>query len=558
MAITLGEKKIVNNIESVVNGSIRTIQAVRNIEFARRESEFQKAINSGMNYDAQIDFRKKQLEEAKASPFSDEEYTLRIENSLSERKSLARLEKLRNKYKESLDAYGSNKESIDGHIDILNDILSKEQDPTFRQEVLDQLSSAHQKKNLIELNAIKNRAIVAEKDTSIPLIEKSISDVQTRRALASINKNDDEVAMLDDTLVSLKGAKSKLQIESSENEITFQSNRKNLKSNDKLGLLNNYIESSDISTPITYNGVSYPSVKAYWENRRNDYIAKDYFGEVQKELDAETAKIAETSPFGQIPIARIDAVNNFYKNVAQRPEFAPYKDVLEQQRVDAVHKVATDLQTALAEEAQALVGKGAVTEEQATTKQDKAFIEIENRTGIKLSRPPTDKEIAAKKTITETVLKDVKTPVKEPIKPKTFDAKQTSELNAAAERQRLGTSVGIKDKQNLDYAAKLGFVPSTIQSTQQPTTEQKPATTTPTEPQVATPTQVQTQTPTQTQKPVANNIYIVKPGDTLSGIAKNQLGDESKAFSLKSDKGETYDETTAKKLQIGTKLILPK
>jgi hypothetical protein len=35
------------------------------------------------------------------------------------------------------------------------------------------------------------------------------------------------------------------------------------------------------------------------------------------------------------------------------------------------------------------------------------------------------------------------------------------------------------------------------------------------------------------------------------------MGDASKAFDLKSDNGQSYDANTAKKLQIGTKLIIP-
>jgi len=552
MAITLQEKKISTSLESVINGSIDTIRSVRKTEYTRRESEFQKAVNAGMSFDAQIKFRKEQLDEAKASPFSDEQYNLTIENSLSEVKRFARLDKFRNKYKESLSDYVSGKGSLQQTIDVYNDILSTEQDPDFRREVLDTLTEAKRQQNLIELNAIKNRAIVAEKDTSIPLVDSSIAEIQNRRALAAINKNDDEVAMLDDTLVALRGSKAKLHVENGENEITFQTNQKNLKSNDKLGLLNNYIETADISNPITYNGVQYPSLRSYWENRRNEYIAKDYFSDVQNELNAETNKIAATSPFGQIPVARIDAVNNFYKNVLQRPEFAPYKDKVEQNRIDMTNKMATDLQTSVAEEVQFMVGKGLQTEEQATAKQDKLFLDLENRFNIKLSRPPSDKEIAVGKTIAGITTKELKTPIAESAPtPMKFTPEQITKLNDAAERQKLGTSVGDEDKKNLDYAKARGFVPSEIKSTTQsqlPVQEVKQES----QPSIsATPS-------VPVEKKTENNIYVVKAGDTLSGIAQSKLGDASKALELKSDTGETYTAETAKKLKIGTKLILPK
>jgi lysozyme len=52
-------------------------------------------------------------------------------------------------------------------------------------------------------------------------------------------------------------------------------------------------------------------------------------------------------------------------------------------------------------------------------------------------------------------------------------------------------------------------------------------------------------------------VVEVKAGDTLSAIALRELGDASRAFELKSESGQTYDSESAKRLQIGTKLIIP-
>lgn len=57
--------------------------------------------------------------------------------------------------------------------------------------------------------------------------------------------------------------------------------------------------------------------------------------------------------------------------------------------------------------------------------------------------------------------------------------------------------------------------------------------------------------------PVVPKTYTVKAGDTLSQIAENQLGSASRAFELKSNSGQTYNQDTAHKLQVGTVLVIP-
>jgi protein dithiol oxidoreductase (disulfide-forming) len=59
--------------------------------------------------------------------------------------------------------------------------------------------------------------------------------------------------------------------------------------------------------------------------------------------------------------------------------------------------------------------------------------------------------------------------------------------------------------------------------------------------------------------PQSNNqsVYTVVQGDTLSAIALRELGHASRAFDLKTAAGREYDEASARKLQLGTKLVIP-
>lgn len=413
MAINL-ENTISIDLGRVVANSLTAVSIVRQSEQARKESEFQKAVAAGMSYKDQIKFREQQLEEIRSSGFIDPEYIADLEVSVAETKKLARFEAIRIKYKESLDDYVNGKSSISQYIGVLNEILDGEQDPEKQQEISDLLSSARKEQTDIEINAIKNRSLLAQKDTSVSLINKSISEVKSKRTLASINKNDDEVAMWDDTLLSLQGAKSKLLIENGLNEITFQSNRQNLKSNDKLGLLNGFISDADASSPVTYDGITYPSLKAYWENKRGEYFQGAYFDDIKKELDTQTATIAATSSYGQVPVARIQAVNDFYNTLKNKPEFAPYLEKIEQQRVESITGMSNELYTSLVDEANATGNFG---------KAETAITGVENRFGIKIARPAFDSEAARNQTIADTTITDITKPTVTPV---TSQASQTN------------------------------------------------------------------------------------------------------------------------------------
>lgn len=384
------------NVGVVVRNAVTAVRAIRSQENSRKEAEFQKAAAAGMTYEEQLAFRQEQLEEEKAGGFIDEDYIAGLEKTVAQTKQLVRFEKIRTKYKDALDNYVTGKESINSYLDLLNETLDGEKDETMRTEIRNLISSAQKEKSDNELNAIKNRALVAQKDNSVKLVDASIKEIKSKRARASIAENDDEVAMWDETLIALEGSKSKLNIEDSMNEITFKINKYNPKANDKLGYLNDEISKADDTGEIVYGGVTYPSLKAYWENKRNEYIASGYFDEVKKDMDAETARIAATSAYGQIPTARIQAVNDFFNNIKARPEFAPYADQIEQKKVESVSAMSNDL-------AESIFNEAATTGDQ--TKAQNAILGIESKFGVKVSREPFQTELNKGSSIATEVLK---------------------------------------------------------------------------------------------------------------------------------------------------------
>lgn len=491
------------NISNVVANGIKTIKEIRSNEQARTESEFQKAVASGLSYADQIKFREKQLSDAQSAGFVDEQYIRDLEKTIATTRQLARFQGIRERYKKSLDDYTTGKGSLDSYINTLESTLDGESDPTMRNELMGLIQQAHAEKAQNDLNAIKNRATIAQKDKSLSLVNSSIDEIKSKKALAAINKNDEEVSMWDETLLALNGVKSKLQIENSLNEISFKIARNNPKANDKLSYLNDEIAKATSEGSITYDGVTYPSLKAYWEAKRDEYIATNYFDEVKKELDAETAKIAATSKFGQTPAVRIQAVSDFYNTIKTRPEFVNYSDQIEQRRVSEVSKLTNDLAESLYNEADST---GNITAAQ------NAILGLEKKFGVSVSREPFKGEGS----IATEVGKKAPTSVVEPIAittPGEHTVSSGETLTSIAEKnnisllQLLDSNPEYKKNPN---SIKVGSIVKLPTQTPQTNTETKPVVNAP-----VAPTKPATNTTTTPVKPTDTTTAPINAPQTM-------------------------------------------
>lgn len=373
------KKQTTFNIANVVANSVQTVKEIRSQEQSRKEAEFQKAVSAGLSYSDQIKFREQQLKDATESGFTDQEYIQELGKAISSTKQLARFQGIRERYKQSLTDYTTGKSSLDSYLSVLEGTLAGENDPAMRKELVDLVNQAQTERATNDLTAIKNRATIATKDKSLSLVEASISEIKSKKALAAINKNDSEVSMWDETLLALNGTKSNLQIENSVNELTFKIAKNAPKANDKLSYLNDEIAKAENTGEITYKGVTYSSLKAFWENKRDEYVSTNYFEEVAKDLDAETKRIAATSKFGQIPTSRIQAISDFYNTIKTKPEFAAFADQIEQRRVEAVSTIATDLADSLYNEANETLN---------FKKAETTLLGLEQKFGISVSRQP--------------------------------------------------------------------------------------------------------------------------------------------------------------------------
>lgn len=430
MAFKAAKKGFSINLSSSVAQALEGIKSVRVTEQARKGAEFQKAVAGGMTYAAQTDLLKKMIEAEKSSPLTDKEYIDELEINLANTGKMARFEKIRDKYTEALDEYVGNKGSLQSYIDVLQSSMNEPGvDDKMKDELRGLLSDARGRQAENELNAIDNRAMLAEKDHSQVLLDKSIKEIKDRKAIAGLNGNEEEVAKWDQTLLALNSSKSKLQIEDGLNDITFKINRNNPKASDKLGYMNEEIGKSGNTGPVTYDGVTYDSMKSFWENERDAYIGGtgaskmggSYFDEVQKEMDTETAKIAATNAYGQVPVARIQAISMAYTNLQSKEEFASFIDKIEQAKIASVNELTTQLSSSLYDEFQSKVQAGDINEfnyNDELGKVENQVVNMENTFGVKLTRLATQKEIAAGQGVAPTVDKGMEElPVKSAFEP---------------------------------------------------------------------------------------------------------------------------------------------
>lgn len=389
MAIELNRVYSVN-LGSVVASALDTARTVKRQELAKKEAQFQTAVAEGtMSWDAQIKYREEQLAEEMKSSMPDSDFIENIKASIGTAKKLKRFEGIRTRYQESLTSYIEGKGSLQSYIDLLTDQINEEVDPTIRQELTDELSKARGEKAAVEKAAIANRATLAEKDGSIKLIDTSISEVKDRQANALLQGREDEAAAWGQTLLALNMAKVKNKTQDAVNDFNYRAAREGLKAKDKLDFYNEQVEGADADTPFTLNDLRYPSERAYWEGERGKYIGSTFFDELKGELDAETARISSQAAFGQIPVQRVQAVSDIYASLRARPEFVPYLDKLEQERVANLTTMVDDLSEKLTIEA---------NETGDFNKAISAITGIESRFGVSASRSPFPGEAAVGRT----------------------------------------------------------------------------------------------------------------------------------------------------------------
>lgn len=501
----------------VVNAQVATMNMVRKREQSLKEAAFQQTvIDQSLPYEAQLEYRKKQLADVKATPGAiDAEYVSTIEGSIKDIRKLIRFKKIREDYLSSYDALKSGKINLGQHLQFLEDQYRNIPDEDARNEIRNEITSVRAQINESETNTLNNRVILAQKDGTVAMLQSAIDAVSTKKAMADLTGNLEESSAWDISLVSLKKQLNETKIVNSLHDLDFKISNYGGTSIQKLDMLNSEIAKSDGNTPITVQGVTYNSAKDFWTGTRNSYIngtgdgqfaniLNDLEGEVKNKIDTVSA----VNKFGFVPVTTLESIQNDYNGLAARPEFATVVDKLTPSKVAAlsygVDKSANALINSSVEALQLQSGQESLKSLQAKFGIDTTAKQFELQ-GLIISKGSQLKSI-----------KDATT--------------QLQKVGAETPSTELptGTTPGELFKSNNQPSTTPGI---TVKPEAAPAPAPAPA-------------------------PVeAGNFkeYVIKAGDTLSGIAKTMLGDSKKYTEL----AKLNNIADPNKISAGAKLKIP-
>ena len=327
MAINITSKFSVN-LSEVVQNSISAVKAIRNRERMQKEAEFQKAIANGLSYDEQLLMRKKQMEDEKKSGFSDPEYILSLEKSISDTNKLNRFNKYRTKYTQSLAEMSAGKINEEQYVSVLNSQLEGVDDPELRLEIQGNIAEGEAKLKTYNNTILSNQIKKAKYDGTKTTLQDAISKVSAARASALVNKEEDEVTAYDETMSALNSQLSVVTIEDSITDFQVNSSTKGVDPLEKLNFIKSEIAKADPNIVIKVGDKSYTSAQQFWSLERDSFLdgSSKIFGDFFKDLEADTKnKINErVSKFGYPTADVLDATVSTFNNLRTKPEMAPF------------------------------------------------------------------------------------------------------------------------------------------------------------------------------------------------------------------------------------------
>lgn len=348
MAVNVEPTKVSSDLSVIVVGAISSVKKARSTEQARKEAEFQRAIADGLSYEEQVAFREKQLEEEKASSFSDPEYVGRLEKSVADTKKLARFTKYRQRYADTLSELSSGKINEQQYLDTLKSSLNGVVDPDLRLEIQNDIAAAEKTMKEYRDTILGNQVRKLRADGTQKALNEALASVKNARAQALISDNQDEVTAYDETIAALNSKLNAVAIQDAMQDFEVRSATKGTNALERLDFMNSQLQTADANTPITIqdengNVKTYASAQQFWQLSRDRYLSSTFFKDFEDDIKNN---ISVNSRIG-INRAVLDGVAKTYSDLRSRPEIAPFLNKLDAQEVsvltDAVSQYANNV-----------------------------------------------------------------------------------------------------------------------------------------------------------------------------------------------------------------------
>lgn len=320
------------DLGGVVENSINAVKTIRKTEQTRKETEFQKAVASGLSYEEQIGLREKFLEEEKASNFSDPDYILSLAKQITDTKKLSRYNKYRTKYATTFGELAAGKVNEQNYLDVLKNQLEGVDDPELRLEIQQDIAAAEKGLKTYNDTILANKVKLAVNDGTVKTLASMIAQVTIARTSALLTDNQDEVTAHDQTLAALNSQLASVRVEDATMDFQAKSTTKGTNALEKLEFMNSQVRDADPNVPIRMsdgngNVKTYSSVQQFWNLQRDNYLSSTFF----KELEADVkGNILVNSRMG-ITQKVLDDTVKVYKDLKNKPEMAAYLPQLDVQ-----------------------------------------------------------------------------------------------------------------------------------------------------------------------------------------------------------------------------------
>jgi hypothetical protein len=344
MAVTRVVKEFTIDLKEIIKARLDNFVNIRKNILARQEADFQRRVmDEDLSLEEQLKFREKQLTDEKAKTYPYLEFIEEVEDTISSLKKLIRYKKRRDKYFDMFSDYSLGKASTETMIKFLEDQITTTNDTKIIEELQKDLLDLKAAKTKEEITILNNKIKLFEKDKSLSLYDEIIGDIDKKRSEALAVGNLDLVSSYDVTLASLKDQKTHIIIENKIADFEFAAIKEDWQASQKLNYLNTLISQANSQNEITVNGIKFSSERAYWETQRNSYLAgvgsgilKNFLDEFQTEKENQIIVASAFGQFQSVPATLLHSIDNEYKALATKPEFAPYVNALETYRLSTL------------------------------------------------------------------------------------------------------------------------------------------------------------------------------------------------------------------------------
>lgn len=342
MAITRKKKNTIT-LGNMVQNRIASYVAERSRIRDAAESRFlDKVVNEGLSYDDQIKYRKSQIANLKDEAVPDKAYIKELNKEVRSLGKLNRAQKFREDYLASFEALKTQRKSYQQHLDFLESSAEGAMDIDLKNDINQLISTSKQEKFKVENTIAENQAKFAIEDKSVPLINKAISDISSRRAQALANDDRAAIQKWDSYLRSLKSNRQVIQVENAYNDYEIKALST---PSDAVSMLNFYRDglaaAGGDQVPMTINGKTYKSMREFWQGNLNNYVQDKFFTLYQSELNNKI----DTAAKKLTPILEQELrdVNQEIGDLANLGELKPFAERMDQLRTSvnfgAVQKV---------------------------------------------------------------------------------------------------------------------------------------------------------------------------------------------------------------------------